>query len=228
MATLQDDTQARLTQIEPDIRRLARVLCLGQRDAQEDLAQVGRLAIWQKLQRQPGAPEPLLQCVAKRAMIDSREQGRSVDGRLDPVTRRAFRWLIGSLDAPQRESQGPLTNGLASDALDGFHALSLWGAPTEDEALGRVLYAMLRGILTPREDAVLTLLLVGYPYRHVERLLHLTPKEVEWSRRQLQKKLAQLTDGGPRPIKRGPAKPFHVAPEIAALLSELLEVIRQC
>src|SRR3990167_5296525 len=171
MATLQDDTQARLERMEPDVRRLARVLCLGQRDAQEDLAQVGRLAIWQKLQRQPGAPEPLLQCVAKRAMIDSREQGRSVDGRLDPTSRRATRWLMESLDAPQRESQAPLTDGLPSDALASgpVHAHNLWESPTEAEAMGHVLYEMLRAILTPREDAVPTLLLVGYRSRHAER-----------------------------------------------------------
>lgn len=226
MAPLQEETPARLERMESDVRRLAARCARDAPDHLEDLAQVARLALWQALRRRPDAPEPLLVRIAERAMLTERRRGRSVDGRLGLDTRRATRWLMQSLDAPQRESQEPLGDALESGPV---HAHNLWESPTEAEAMGHVLYEMLRAILTPQEDAVLTLLLVGYRYRDVERVLHLTEKQVLWAQRLLQKKLALLTEEVPPPIiLKGRPRPFHPAPEVASLLSELLEVIRQC
>ncbi|MDP3063818.1 MAG: sigma factor [Chloroflexota bacterium] len=228
-----------LEQMEPDVRRLAQRFTRDRPDAQEDLAQVARLAMWQELCRRPDAPEPLLVRVAERAMIGEGRQGHSVDGRLFLSARRAHTWTLQSMDAPQRESQAPLTDVLASGPV---HAHNLWESPTEADAMGRVLYEMLREMLTPQEDAVLTLLLVGYWNREIERQLDLTEKQVRRARSSLQRQVAMLVEAdvalygdhaqeaARRAVqaRRGRPKPYHVPIAMAALLTELLEVIRQC
>ncbi|MDP3062877.1 MAG: sigma factor [Chloroflexota bacterium] len=237
MATLQEETQARLGQMEPDVRRLARYWSLSRPHAQDDLAQVARLAIWQALRRHPDAPEPLLVRIAQDAISHELVRGRSVDNRLNPVSKRRFRWLIESLDAPDPDGPHPIADALASGPV---HAHNLWESPTEAEAMGHVLHEMLRAILTPQEDAVLTLFLVGYWNKEAGELLGLTKKQVRWARCSLRKKLATLTEDGVVPVTRtedaarraaqakwGRLRPFHMAPEVVWLLSELMEALRQ-
>ena len=121
-----------LEQMEQDVRRLAGRFTRDRPDTREDLEQVGRLAMWEELRRRPDAPEPLLVRVAERAMINEGRQGHSVDGRLFLGTRRAHTWTLQSMDAPQRESQAPLTDALASGPV---HAHNRGASPTEAEAL---------------------------------------------------------------------------------------------
>ncbi|MDP2954749.1 MAG: sigma factor, partial [Chloroflexota bacterium] len=66
--TLQEETRARLERMVPDVRRLARYWSLSRPHAQDDLAQVARLAIWEGLCRRPDAPEPLLVRIAQDAI----------------------------------------------------------------------------------------------------------------------------------------------------------------
>ena len=189
MATRQEETQARLEQLEPDIRRLARRWCRDRPDAADDLAQVARLAMWLMLKERPDAPVQHLKYRAKQEILDEKKLGRSVDGRLDPVTRRAFRWLIVSLDAPRLDGQEPLADSLASGPV---HAHNLWESPVEEEALGRVLYQTLRELLTPREDTLLALLLLGYLHKEAGAMLRLTKQQVHRTHQAIQRKAVVL------------------------------------
>ncbi|MDP3065063.1 MAG: sigma factor [Chloroflexota bacterium] len=184
MATIQEP-QARLEQLEPDIKRLARRWCRDRPAAAEDLAQVARLAMWLMLKERPDAPVSHLMCKAKEDILDERKRGHSVDGRLDPVTRRSFRWLIESLDAPRLDGQEPLADALESGPV---HAHNPWESPVEAEAVGRVLYHTLREDLTPREDALLTLLLIGYGPKGAGALLELTKQQAFRSQQAIQRK----------------------------------------
>ncbi|MDP3062295.1 MAG: sigma factor [Chloroflexota bacterium] len=227
-----------LEQMERDVRRLAQRFTRDRPDAQEDLAQVARLAMWQELCRRPDAPEPLLVRVAERAMIGEGRQGHSVDGRLFLGARRAHTWALQSMDAPQRESEKTLADALASGPI---RAHNLWESPTERDAMGHMLHDMLRAILQPYEDAVLTLLLVGYRNREVERLLHMTEKQVQRARTSLQGKVAMLVEddvalyiersqeAARRAVqaRRGRPKPYHVPLDVEQLLAELMEILRQ-
>ena len=234
MATIQEPT-ARLEQLEPDIRRLARRWARDKPDAADDLAQVARLAMWLMLKERPDAPVSHLMCKAKEDILDEKKLGRSVDGRLDPVTRRAFRWLIVSLDAPRLDGQEPLADTLASGPV---HAHNPWESPVEVEALGRLLYQALRELLTPREDALLTLLLMGYGPKGAGALLELTKQQAFRTRQAIQRKAVVLLglDGErPPPSARQRAArtaavarwarrdPFVAPATVQALLAWLME-----
>jgi DNA-directed RNA polymerase specialized sigma24 family protein len=234
MATIQEPA-ARLEQLEPNIRRLARRWSRGCVAYQEDLAQLARLAMWLMLKERPDAPVPHLIHRAKQEILDEKKLGRSVDGRLDPVTRRAFRWLIVSLDAPRLDGQEPLADTLASGPV---HAHNLWESPVEEEALGRILYQTLRDLLTPREDALLALLLLGYQHKEAGALLSLTKQQVHRTHQSIQRKAVVLLGlDGERPpssarqraartaavARWARREPFAMPADVQALLAWLME-----
>lgn len=183
------DTLVRLEALEPAIQRTANFWCMGRPDVRDDLAQVARLAVWEELRRRPDASDLHLVYRAKQEILDEKKLGRSVDGRLDPVTRRSFRWLLVSLDAPRLDGQEPLADTLASGPV---RAHNLWESPVEEEALGRVLYQTLRELLTPREDALLALLLLGYQHKEIRALLGLTKQQVYRTHQSIQRKAVVL------------------------------------
>ena len=147
-----------LEQMEPKIVILSRVWCFEQRELVEDLQQEARLAVWRALQQQPNSHAAFLKRVAEYAMLHYRKRGRSVDNLLDP-RRRSVHWQAVSVDYVPPDGQQPLEDTLTSAP---FHAHNVWQSPTEDEAVGHLLCEMLRTVMTPREDAVLLLLLEGY------------------------------------------------------------------
>lgn len=214
MATLQEETQARLEQLEPDVRRLARRWCRDRPDAADDLTQVARVAVWRLLWERPDAPVPHLIKKAKEAILVERKRGCSVDGRLDPVTGRQTRWLIESLDAPRLDGQEPLAEALASGPV---RAHNLWESPVEEEALGRVLYQTLRELLTPREDALLSLLLLGYEPKGAGAHLKLTKQQAYRTRQTIQRKAVQILGVEyPGLVTPGPLTPRQRAAQTAA------------
>ncbi|MDP2950701.1 MAG: hypothetical protein Q8P22_14355, partial [Chloroflexota bacterium] len=105
------------------------------------------------------------------------------------VTRRAFRWLIVSLDAAPPDGRPPMADTLASGPV---HAHNLWESPVEEEVLGRVLYQTLQELLTPREDALLALLLLGYQQKEAAGLLSLTKQQVHRTHQSIQRKAVVL------------------------------------
>ncbi|MDP3064807.1 MAG: hypothetical protein Q8O40_16645, partial [Chloroflexota bacterium] len=201
-----------------------------------DLAQVARLAMGHMLKERPDAPAPHRIYKAKQEILDQKKLGRSVAGRLDPVTRRAFRWLIVSLDAPPPDGCHPLADSLASGPV---HAHNLWESPVEEEALGRILYQTLRDLLTPREDVLLALLLLlGYGPKGAGHLLELTRQQTFRTQQAIQVKAAVLLglDGErPPPSARQRAArtaavarwarhdPFVAPATVQALLAWLME-----
>lgn len=179
MATEQE-TQARLEALEPRVRHLAWRWSRDAPNAREDLEQVARLAIWKELLREPDAPVQHLLAEAKDAISDERKRGSSVDGRLNPTTRRKRRYLAESMDAPGPRDLPPISETLASGPL---HAHNLWESPVEAEALGHLLYEALLPVLTETQNALLALILAGYQCKEAGRLLGMT-KQQAWVVRQ--------------------------------------------
>lgn len=167
------DTLTRLEEMEPHIRRLARRWARDKPDAADDLAQVARVAVWEELRRQPDAPDRHLLAEAKEAISDERKRGSSVDGRLNPTTRRKRRYLTESMDAPRPRDLPPISETLASGPV---RAHNLWESPTEGEAMGHLLYEALQPELTETQNALLALILAGYQCQDAGRLLGMDKK----------------------------------------------------
>ena len=238
MATLEKlDALVRLDALEPDVKRLARRWARDAPHAEDDLTQVARVSVWQLLRERPDAPPSHLMQEAKEAILRERKRGCSVDGRLNPTWQRAKTWTTVSLDDPYGRLDGT-DDALASGPI---RAHNLWESPVEGEALGHVLYEMLREILTPKEDALLALFLVGYWNKEAQKLLGLSKKEVRCARYALQRKVMALVDpdGVAPPSARSAAarraalamwgrrKPFFVSPGVQVLLTQLMEVISE-
>ena len=234
MATEQE-TQARLEALEPRVRRLAWRWSRDAPNAREDLEQVARVAVWEELRRQPDAPDRHLLAEAKDAISNERKRGSSVDGRLNPTTRRKRRYFTDSMDAPGPRDLPPISEALASGPV---HAHDLWESPVEGEALGRVLYQTLRELLTPREDTLLTLLLLGYLHKEAGAMLRLTKQQVHRTHQAIQRKAVVLLGlDGQRPpssarqraartaaVARWARRDPFVAPDtVQALLAWLME-----
>ncbi|MDP2856876.1 MAG: hypothetical protein Q8P50_02750, partial [Bacillota bacterium] len=120
------------------------------------------------------------------------------------------------------------------------HAHNLWESPVEEEALGRVLYQTLRELLTPREDALLALVLLGYQHKEAGALLGLTKQQVHRTHQSIQRKAVVLLGlDGERPpssarqraartaaVARWARRDPFVAPDtVQALLAGLLEPV---
>ena len=85
----------------------------------------------------------------------------------------------------------------------------------ETEALGRLLYQALREALSPREDALLALLLIGYGPKGAGRLLELTRQHAFRTRQAIQVKAAEIL-GLEYPGLGEPASPRQRAAQTAA------------
>ena len=236
MAT-EAEIQTRLEQMEPLVRRLARRWARDKPTA-DDLAQVARLAMWLMLKERPDAPVPHLMRKAHDAIFDASIRGRSVDGRLYGAFRRPRQYLVQSIQDPYGRLDGTLEDALASGRI---RAHNLWESPTEGEALGHILYEMLRELLSPQEDAVLALFMVGYRNLDVQNVLGLTEKQVRWARHRLQRKLRTLTDDVVDPFTAkeiacskaaqalwGRRKPlFHLSPPAQIMLDQVMKALKE-
>jgi DNA-directed RNA polymerase specialized sigma24 family protein len=236
MAT-EEDTQARLEEMEPLVRRLARRWARD-RPTADDLAQVARLAMWLILKERLDAPIAHLVRGAQEALFDESIRGKSVDGRLNGVFRRPRQYTVQSLQDPYGRLDGTLEDALAGGPV---HAHNLWESPTEGEAMGHILYEALRALLSLQEDAVLLLLLAGYRQYEIGPALGLTEKQVRWARQRLQRKLRTLTDDEVDPFtvqefacskaaqalwsRRRPL--FHLSLQAQVILAEITEALQQ-
>ena len=167
------DTLMRLEALEPRVKHLAWRWSRDTPNAREDLEQVARVAVWEELRRQPDAPDRHLLAEAKEAISDERKRGSSVDGRLNPTTRRKRRYLTESMDAPGPRDLPPISETLASGPV---RAHNLWESPTEGEAMGHLLYEALQPELTETQNALLALILAGYQCQDAGRLLGMDKK----------------------------------------------------
>jgi DNA-directed RNA polymerase specialized sigma24 family protein len=138
----------RLQELEADIQRMARRWARDCPDDWEDLAQEARLAIYQQLKQDPETPRSHLMQHAKSQIVDYRELGKSVDGKLDRTYHRTTVWRLASLDASP-EVVGAEYSGLYFRS----HRLR----PVEDLALDRVTYGELRQRLTGQQAQYLSL-----------------------------------------------------------------------
>jgi len=164
MSTVLETIEDTLTNLDPEIQKLAKRWTGDCPDNWEDLAQEVRLAVYQKLKEQPDSPRNHLFQVAKRTIMDYRRRGKSVDGRLYKTFRRQFVWILASLDAP---------DAVVADRSNLYfkpHQLR----PVEDLALTLVAYAELKGRLTAQQGQYLSLKLQGYNGREANVLLGLT------------------------------------------------------
>ncbi|MDP3062096.1 MAG: hypothetical protein Q8O40_02605, partial [Chloroflexota bacterium] len=152
-------------------------------------------------------------------------------------------WLIESLDAPRLDGQAPLADALESGPV---HAHNLWESPVEEEAVGRVLYHTLREDLTPREDVLVALLLLGYQHKEAGAMLSLTKQQVRRTIQTIQRKAVQvlaleypgLVAPTPRTPKQRAAQtaararwakrpPFTIPALVQELLSEAARVLKE-
>ncbi len=159
------------SQLEPDIQRLAKCWALDDPDAWEDLAQEARIGIIQELRENPDSPRSHLFGRAKRAILDYRRRGYSVDGKLNKNHRRRFVWSLVSLDAdPDQSARGGLGDG-------GSLYFKPWQEnPVEALAVARVTYGELRATLSGLENQYLSLKLQGYLVKESITLLGLSDK----------------------------------------------------
>ena len=180
-AELLEHIEATLTELDADIKNLAKRWTGDCPDAWEDLAQEVRLAIYQKLKEQPGSPRNHLFQVAKRTILDYRRKGKSVDGRLYKAFRRLFVWPLVSLDAP---------DAVVADRSNLYfkpHQLR----PVEDLALTLAAYGELTDRLTEQQRRYLSLRLQGFNGRQAGRLLGLSEHKGQRVRREIQEEAAK-------------------------------------
>ena len=168
----------RLQELEPDIQRMARRWARDCPDDWEDLAQEARLAIYQQLKQDPETPRSHLMQQAKSQIVDYRELGKSVDGKLDRTYHRTTVWRLASLDA------APEVVGAEYSSL---HFRSHRLRPVEDLALDRVTYGELRRRLTGQQAQYLSLRLQGYASREITAIMGVT----RWGRHRLQEEIKE-------------------------------------
>lgn len=172
MTSTQDDAagDCRKTREQHEERRLAEVSgYIGYQshlysrnapDQKEDIAQIAREAVVEKLRDDPDCPVSHLKVRAKSAIINFRKQGKSVDGKLDESD-RAKTYDSFSLDAPVTENSHTRRGELVGDA-PGFAQRI-----TEERALNRVSMQHLRGQLSDQENQVLSMRLDGASWQEV-------------------------------------------------------------
>ncbi len=162
----------RIQELEPDIQKLARRWSMDHPDDWEDQAQEVRLAIYQKLEEEPDSPRNYLFQVAKRALIDYRRKGKSVDGKLHRDYGRRYVWLLVTLDGDPE---------VVPAEYSGLYVRPHQLRPVEDLALAEVVYGELVGRLTGPQARYLALRLQGLSFREVHALMGMT----EWQGRGL-------------------------------------------
>ena len=138
--------EQRLDDLDKGIQSMARTWARDDPDVWEDLAQEGRLAIYQELKENPESPSAHLFQRAKHVILDYRKKGKSVDGKLFRTFGRPRVWMLTSIDANPK-------------VLLVFR--SRWANPVQDQALARVTYGELRERLTGQQAQYLTLLIQG-------------------------------------------------------------------
>ena len=162
--------EGRIQELEPDIERMAHRWSMDHPDDWEDAAQEIRLAMYHKLKDEPDCPRNYLFQVAKRAMIDHRRKGKSVDGKLYRDYGRRIVWLLVTLDADPE---------VVPAEYSGLYVRPHQLRPVEDLALAEVVYGELVARLTRPQAQYLALRLQGLSFREVHALMGMT----EWQGR---------------------------------------------
>lgn len=163
--TLVEKIEARIQELEPDIRKMVRHWSWDCPESWEDLAQEARLAIYLQLKQDPETPRSHLMQHAKCAILRYRQRGRSVDGKLNRMARRSHVWKMVSLDAdPGIE--------LIDDGSPYFRAHQL--TPVEDLVLDKVTYQEMTRRLSEQQAQYLALKLQGYASRQIVAMMGMT------------------------------------------------------
>ena len=177
-----------ITQLDGDIKNLAKHWARDCPEAWEDLAQEARLAIYQKLKENPACPRKHLFHHAKYRILEYRSKGYSVDGKLHRTHRRSHVWELVSLDDNPEE---------VFAENNSLHFTPHQLRPVEDLALTRVAYGELRGRLTEQQGQYLSLRLQGYKKREAEVLLGLSAKRGARLREAIRKEAANTLETMP-------------------------------
>ena len=175
--------EGRIQELEPEIERMAHRWSRDFPDDWEDLAQEIRLAMYHKLKHEPDSPRNFLFQMAKRAMIDHRRKGKSVDGKLYRDYGRRIVWLLVTLDG------GP---EVVPAEYSGLYVRPHQLRPVEDLALTEVLYEELVGKLTGPQARYLALRLQGLSHREVHALMDMTEWQGRGLRREIKKQATEI------------------------------------
>jgi DNA-directed RNA polymerase specialized sigma24 family protein len=134
---------------------------MGRPDVIDDLYQEGLLAIW--LRDETHSPINHQLRTAQDRMIDVRKRGRSVDGRMNPSSARARRWLILPLDRTMYGAghRSRTVEAYVVDKITVEEILALLTLP-ERECLGLVYQGFTQPEIARR---------TGYSQRRIQRMM---------------------------------------------------------
>jgi len=183
IACRRDEIEARIQELDGEIRTLARRWAWDCPGDWEDLAQEACCAIYQQLKQDPACPSSYLFQHAKQAILDYRKKGSSVDGKLDRTYHRTRVWRLVSLDADP---------GVELADNGSLYFKPHQPRPVEDLALSRVVAGQLMGRLSEQQSRYLNLKLQGYTHREANELLGLTQRQGESLRKEIKRQASDI------------------------------------
>jgi hypothetical protein len=172
----------RLAEVESFIQLRAAQFSMDDPMLAEDLSQQAREAVVRRVRVDPNCPYSHLVNKSRDAIFRYRQKGKSVDGLLYHRG-RARRYGIISFEEPIDTEAGPFEEKASLREV-----LSDPQAPrrsTEERAFANVLLDNLRERLSPEGNEVLTLRLMGVPWKEAGEILGQRPGEMAKLRRSI-------------------------------------------
>ena len=163
----------------------------------DDLYQEGLLAIW--LREETHAPLPHQMATARQRMWVVRQQGKSVDGRLNARFRRPQEWLVFSLD-------------LMVYGYGAGHRVN----PVEDYVIARLTVQEILGLLTPGEQECLGLVYQGFTQREIARRTGYPMRRIQYMMASIREKVWPYLHGQEVPDVTGLNSDQRRYPEVLA------------
>ena len=164
----------RLNEVEGFIQFKATDLSMGDPMFAEDLAQQAREAVIRRLREYPDCPYSHLVNKARDAIFNYRKKGQSVDRPYQG--KRARQYQITSLDEPINNRANPSER--ATSLGEVLNHPTQPKRLTEERAITRVLFDIVRDHLSSRGNSALTLRLSGFSWREIRQTLYLSHGEL--------------------------------------------------